>query len=83
MSKLTVELEWDTVDSIVVQVLKNQYSSLKKNLDRGLNGEKTFGVFFSDKVEDVACIYRHLDSIKTVLSYNMTYEDFEEWKNGL
>ena len=81
MNKFTLELEWDAVDSIVVQVLKNQYSDLKKDLDRRLNDEKTFGIFFSDKVEDVACVWRHLDSIKIVLSYNMNRKDFEQWKN--
>ena len=82
MSKFTVELEWDAVDSIVVQALKNQYSSLKKDLDRRTNDEDTLGIFFSDKVEDVACIWRHLDSIKIVLQYNMNHEDFEEWKSN-
>ena len=81
MNKFTVELEWDAVDSIVVQVLKNQYSDLKKDLDRRRNDEDTLGIFFSDKVEDVSCIWRHLDSIKIVLSYNMNHKDFEEWKN--
>ena len=82
MNKLTVELESDAVDSIVVQTLKNQYSSLKKDLDRRRNDEETSGIFLSDKVEDVACIWRHLDSIKIVLSYNMNHEDFEEWKSN-
>lgn len=81
MSKFTVELEWDTVDSIVVQALKNQYSNLKEELDRRRNDKDTLGIFFSDKVADVACIWRHLDSLKIVLSYNMNHEDFEEWKN--
>jgi hypothetical protein len=82
MSTVTVELESDVVDSIVVQVLKNQYSDLKKDLDRRRNDEDTLGIFFSDKVEDIAEIQRHSDAIKTVLSYNMTHTDFEEWKNG-
>ncbi len=80
--KCTVELEEDAVDNIVVQVLKDQYRDLKEDLNRRLNDEETFGIFFSDKDEDVACIYRHLDSIKTVLSYNMIHEEFEEWKNA-
>lgn len=81
MNKFTVELEWDAVDSIVVQVLKNQYSDLKKDLDRRRNDEDTLGIFFSDKVEDIAEIQKHLDSIKIVLSYNMNHEEFEQWKN--
>ena len=82
MSKFTVELEWDAVDGIVVQVLKNQYDGLKKALDRRLNDKETLGNFSNDKEEDIAEIQKHLDSIKTVLSYNMTHEDFEKWKNG-
>jgi len=82
MSKFTVELEWDAVDSIVVQALKSQYISLKKDLDRRLNDKETFGIFFSDKAEDVAEIQKHLDSIKIVLSYNMNHEEFEEWSNA-
>ena len=81
MSKFTVELEWDAVDSIVVQALKNQYNGLKKDLDSKLNDKETLGIFSNDKEEDIAEIQKHLDSIKTVLSYNMNHEDFEEWKN--
>jgi len=81
MNKFTVELEWDAVDSIVVQVLKNQYNGLKKDLDSRLNDKETLGIFSNDKEEDIAEIQKHLDSIKTVLSYNMNHEDFEEWKN--
>ena len=81
MNKLTVELEWDAVDSIVVQALKNQYNGLKKDLDSKLNDKETLGIFSNDKEEDIAEIQKHLDSIKTVLSYNMNHEDFEEWKN--
>ena len=81
MNKLTVELEWDAVDSIVVQVLKDQYNGLKEELDRRLNGKETLGIFSNDKEEDIAEIQKHLDSIKTVLSYNMIHEEFEQWKN--
>lgn len=81
MNKFTVELEWDAVDSIVVQVLKNQYNGLKEELGRRLNDEETLGIFFSDKVEDIVEIQKHLDSIKTMLSYNMNHEDFEQWKD--
>ena len=81
MSKFTIELDYDAVNSIVIQVLKDQYSGLKEDLDRRLKDEEALGIFLSDKVADVACIYRHLDSIKIVLSYNMAHTDFEEWKN--
>ena len=82
MSKFTVELEWDAVDSIVVQVLKDQYNGFKEDLDRRLNDEEISGIFFSDKVEDIAEIQKHLDSIKTMLSYNMIHEEFEQWQSN-
>ena len=82
MSKFTVELDIDEVDSIVVQVLKVQYSNLEYDLERRKDGRETLGIFLSDKEEDIAEIQRHLDAVETVLSYNMIYEDFEEWKNG-
>ena len=81
MSKFTVELDYDAVDSIVVQVLKDQYSGLVDNLEQRKDGRETLGIFLSDKEEDITEIQKHLDSIKIVLSYNMAHTDFEEWKN--
>lgn len=83
MSKFTVELDYDAVDSIVVQVLKDQYSGLVDDLERRKDGKETIGIFSSDKEEDIAEIQRHLDAVETVLSYNMPHTDFEEWKNGV
>lgn len=81
MSKFTVELDYDAVDSIVVQVLKDQYSGLTDELECRKDGRDTLGIFLPDKEEDIAEIQRHLDAVETVLSYNMIQEDFEEWKN--
>lgn len=81
MSNFTVELDYDAVDSIVVQVLKEQYSSLTHDLKRRKDDGEKFGFFSSDKEEDITEIQRHLDAVKTVLSYNMVHEDFEEWRN--
>ena len=82
MSTVTVELDIDMVDSIVVQELKRQYSNFTDNLDCRLNDKQIYGIFSSDKEEDIAEIQRHLDAIETVLSLYMTHTDFEEWKNG-
>lgn len=81
MSKFTVELNYDAMDSIVVQVLKEQYSSLTDDLKGRKDDREKYGIFSSDKKEDIAEIQRHLDAVETVLSYNMTHDDFEEWKN--
>ena len=79
MNKFTVELDYDAVDSIVVQVLKDQYSGLVDDLERRKDGKETLGIFSLDKEEDIAEIRRHLAAMATVLSYNMSYKDFEEY----
>ena len=81
MSKFIVELDYDAVDSIVVQFLKYQYSSIANDLERRKDNKDTLGIFSSDREEDIAEIQRHLTAFATVLSYNMIHEDFEEWKN--
>ena len=79
MNKFTVELDYDAVDSIVVQVLKDQYSGLVDDLKRRKDGKETLGIFSLDKEEDIVEIRRHLAAMATVLSYNMSYKDFEEY----
>jgi len=82
MSKFIVELDYAAVDSIVVQVLKDQYSMFTNDLEFRKDGRETLGIFSPDKEEDIAEIQRHRDAVEIVLSYNMIQEDFEEWKNG-
>jgi len=79
MSKFTLEIDYDAANSIVIQALKEQYNSLTDDLERRKDDKEKLGIFSSDKEEDIVELQRHLDSIKTVLSYNMTYQDFEEW----
>lgn len=81
MSKFTVELDYDAVYNIVVQVLKDQHRSLTNDLEKRKDGRETLGIFSSDKEEDIFEIQRYLNAIETVLSYNMSHKDFEEWKN--
>ena len=79
MSKFTVELDYEAVESLVVQVLKDQYSGLVDDLEQRKDGKETLGIFSLDKQEDIAEIRRHLAAMATVLSYNMSYKDFEEY----
>jgi actin-like ATPase involved in cell morphogenesis len=81
MNKYTVELDYDTVDSIVVQVLQEQYKSLIDDRTARESDKESIGSFFTDKEKDIAEINRHLDAMETILSYNMVHTVFEEWKN--
>jgi len=79
--KPTIELECEQVDVILVQVLKEQYSSLKHELNLRLSDDYTGpGIFNNDKDADCAEIQNHMDAVAKVLSYNMAFEDYEDWK---
>jgi hypothetical protein len=77
-----IEIDYETADKIVLELLKNQYQSLKLNLQKRIDGEEICGIFLSDKEEDIAEIEEHLKGYEKVLSYNMVEEEFEELKNG-
>lgn len=79
---LNVEIEWEAVNSIAVENLKDQYQNLQRDLQNRIDGTEKYGFFSSDKEEDIAEFQRHLDAFEIVLSYNMIHEDFEEWMNA-
>ena len=81
--KHTIDLEYEQVDAILVQVLKEQYSSFKDDLDLRQSDDDTGpGIFDNDKDADCAEIQNHMDAVAKVLSYNMVFGDYEEWKES-
>ena len=79
--KHTIEMGYEQVDAIIVLELKYQYSSLKNDLDQRLSDDYTgSGIFDEDKDADCAEIQNHMDAVAKVLSYNMVFEDYENWK---
>ena len=82
MSTFTIEMECEQVDAILVQVLKEQYLSLKNDLDLRLSDDYTgVGIFDKDKDADCAEIQSHMDAVAKVLSDNMVFEDYKDWKS--
>ena len=82
MSTFTIEMECEQVDAILVQVLKKQYLSLKHELDLRLSDDYTgVGIFDKDKDADCAEIQSHMDAVAKVLSDNMVFEDYKDWKS--
>jgi hypothetical protein len=66
--KVTVELDWDTVDNIV----KKELISLKANLVEDLKKRKAgkgMAIFDTDKTTDVALIKEHIEAFDTILKY--------------
>ena len=83
MTTFTIEMEHEQVDAIIVQVLKEQYLSLKHDLGlRQSDDYDSHGFFDKDKDADCAEIQSHMDAVAKVLSDNMVFEDYEDWKQN-
>ena len=68
MKMVTVKLDYDTVDGIVVDQLIDTLENLKSDLENRKEG-RGLAIFEHDKEEDVKIISEHVDAFKVVLSY--------------
>ena len=66
--KITVELDWDTIDKITISSMKSLVESLEDDLEKRKAGTG-MAIFHKDKKKDIAEINRHIDAFKTVLEY--------------
>ncbi len=66
--KITVELDWDTIDRITTCSMKGLVESLEVDLKKRKDGTG-MAIFVKDKKKDIAEIKRHIDAFKTVLKY--------------
>jgi len=66
--KVTVELDWDTVDNIVKQELASLRANLKEDLKKRRAG-KGMAIFETDKTLDVALIKEHIEAFDLILKY--------------
>ena len=73
MSKFTVELDWETVDNIVVGQLQYTWESLKQDLGAGKN-VFVWGV----QEEDDAEIQKHIDAVELLLKWYATPEQLKD-----
>ena len=66
--KITVELDWDTIDKITTSSMQSHVESLEDDLQKRKAGTG-MAIFHKDKRKDIAEINRHIDAFKTVLKY--------------
>lgn len=66
--KITVELDWDTIDRITTSSMKSLVETLEVDLESRKDGTD-MAIFHKDKKKDIAEINRHIDAFKTVLKY--------------
>lgn len=67
-TKVTVELDCDTVDNLVKNELQKVYESLKRDLDRVADGT-SWAIFDKDQAKDIALITEHIYALELILIY--------------
>lgn len=68
MKKVTVELDWDTVDGIVQTELQSTYESLKQDLFNRAEG-RGYAIFHKNEDKDIAEIMEHLYCLEILMKY--------------
>lgn len=69
LKKMSIELDWDTIDKVMVCSMKSVVEGLKNDLVKRENNKDDPGIFHHDQKQDIDEIKRHLDAFKTVLAY--------------
>ena len=70
---ITVELNWETIDHVVVEQLRNTWEALKGNLG---NGDWVF-VWGDQEADDIE-IQKHIDALEIVLKWYSTPDQLIE-----
>jgi hypothetical protein len=66
--KITVELDWDTIDRITICSMKSVVESLEADLEKRKD-DTGMAIFEKNKKKDIALIEKHIDAFKLVLKY--------------
>ncbi len=73
MSKISVELDWEAVDDIVVSQLRETWESLKRDL-----GANAHIFVWGDQEADDAEIQKHIDALELMLKWYSTPDQLKE-----
>jgi len=73
MSKITVELDWETVDNVVVGQLRDTRERLKADLGAG-----SWVFVWGDQEADDAEIQKHIDALELILKWYSTPEQLAD-----
>lgn len=68
MKRVTVELDWDTVDKIIQTELQSAYESLKYDLVNRAEG-RGYAMFHKDEAKDIAEIAEHMYCFEVIMNY--------------
>jgi hypothetical protein len=73
MTKLTIDVDWEVVDSIVVSQLRETWESLKGSL-----GNADWIFVWSDQEADDAEIQKRIDALELMLKWYATPDQLKE-----
>lgn len=73
MSKITVELDWETVDNVVVGQLRDTRERLKADL-----GAASWVFVWDDQEADDAEIQKRIDALELILKWYSTPEQLAD-----
>ena len=66
--KITVDLDWDTIDGIARASMHSVLENLQKDLVERKNGDG-MAIFVTEQEFDVMLIEKHIEAFKLVLKY--------------
>lgn len=66
--KITVELDWDTIDRITICSMKSVVESLEADLEKRKD-DTGMAIFEKNKKKDIALIEKHIEAFKLVMKY--------------
>lgn len=76
MSRMfTIELDWDTVDKIVVQELEENLQGFIQSLERIKSIGTTDGIFSMDPEQDVKYLEEHIKACKLMIAYHKPFSE--------
>lgn len=73
MSKISVELDWEAVDGIVVNQLRETWQALKNDL-----GANAHIFVWGDQEADDAEIQKHIDALELILKWYSTPDQLKD-----
>ena len=73
MSKISVELDWEAIDGIVVSQLRETWQALKNDL-----GANNHVFVWGDQEADDAEIQKHIDALELMLKWYSTPDQLKD-----
>ena len=69
MSKFLLSVDWDSAQSLLISILKDNLDNLRNDWDK-VYKEKRGYVFSADYEEDISEISAHISAIKKIIRYH-------------